>query len=63
MGVPEETPAETENHRPMPSNQRSEGGFAGVVLSRCEPLQQVAVGQTAERSDVKQHAHRLGEHS
>ena len=46
----------------MPGHQRRERGFAGLVSARSELLEQLTVGQAADRSQLKQRANRLGEH-
>jgi hypothetical protein len=53
--VAEDAPADAENHRPMPLDDRFKRRFGLFARSRGEPLEQLAVGQAGCGPDLEKH--------
>ena len=53
VAVAQELPADAEDHRPVTRHQGGEGGLAGGVAPRGEPVEELPVGQPGDRAAVK----------
>ena len=52
--VAEELPADVQDHRPVPAHQRGERRLAGGIAPRDEPLQELPVGQSGNRTALEE---------
>ena len=52
--VAQELPADAQHHRPVPGHQRGEGGLAGGVAPRGEPLEELPVGEPRHRAALEE---------
>ena len=52
--VAQELAADAQDHGPVPRHQRGEGGFAGGIAPRGEPLEELAVGQPGDGAAVEE---------
>ena len=52
--VSQHAPADPQDHRPVPLHQDREGQLGGLAPVGGEPLQELAVGQLADRADVEE---------
>ena len=51
--VAQELMAEAQDHRPVPSHQGGEGGFAGGIAASVKPLEELPVGQPGDGAAIK----------
>ena len=54
--VGQDAPADAQDHRPMPLDQDREGQLGRLAPIGREPLQELPVGQLADRPDVEERA-------
>ena len=56
VGIVEDRAADAEHHRSVPLDQGREGELGAFSVPLLEPLQQLAVGQSADRSHIEERA-------
>ncbi len=60
--VAQELPADAQDHGPMSFNQDREGGLGGRrIVPRQEPLEELAIGQRAGRTQIVEHGERTAQ--